>query len=78
MCSNGQCDGGLYNTKACKFDNGECSAFNLEYPACPIEILSSRVDPDNIPIIGDGICQSGIYLIEDCFFEGEKPIVLKD
>lgn len=69
---NGVCDGGYYNTQACGYDNGDCDEINLKYPVCPFEILASRIGTEMFQsiIIGDGICQSGIYLIEECFFEG--------
>jgi len=69
---NGVCDGGYYNTQACGFDNGDCDEINLMYPVCPFEILASRIGTEMFQsiIIGDGICQSGIYLLEECFFEG--------
>mmetsp|Transcript_27112 Transcript_27112/g.41523 ORF Transcript_27112/g.41523 Transcript_27112/m.41523 type:complete len:899 (+) Transcript_27112:114-2810(+) len=69
---NGVCDGGYYNTQACGFDNGDCDEINLMYPVCPFEILASRIGTEMFQsiIIGDGICQSGIYLLDECFFEG--------
>ena len=58
----GDCDGGAYNTAACKFDGGDCDVFNVDYPNC------TNVE---FPFfIGDGFCDGGDYNLAACKFDG--------
>ncbi len=71
--NNGVCDGGRYNTKACNYDAYDCEDFNLHHPACPIEKLAFMIPLDSTKsvVIGDHICDSGIYMTVECGYEGE-------
>ncbi len=62
----GICDNhGKYNSPACAFDNGDCNAFNENYPKCTVEYL---------PWLGDGQCHlhwaGGDYNSAECGFDG--------
>ena len=55
---NGICDEGFvdgYNTPECKFDGGDCTA--------------TKCTAENLEYIGDGFCDGGLYLTEDCNFD---------
>jgi len=69
LYGDGQCDGGLFNSKSCGYDNGDCNNFNRAYPECPLEDLASMSEGSTDIVLGDGICDSGIYSIETCGFE---------
>ncbi len=47
---NGECDGGVYNTEDCKWDNGDCDEHNRLYPNCKLSDLST---------FSDGKCHHG-------------------
>ena len=70
LIGNGICNGGVYMTDACSYDGGDCVAFNLNYPDCPIEELAESVHVTKSVIIGDGVCDSGVYMTEECGYEG--------
>jgi len=70
LIDNGICNGGVYMTDACSYDGGDCVAFNLNYPDCPIEELAESVHVNKFVIIGDGVCDSGVYMTEECGYEG--------
>ena len=70
LIDNGICNGGVYMTDACSYDGGDCVAFNLNYPDCPIEELAESVHVNKSVIIGDGVCDSGVYMTEECGYEG--------
>ena len=51
---------GMYNTKACAFDSGDCIEFNEKYPGCNI--------PDATRL-GDGVCDGGEFNTVACQFD---------
>ncbi|GFH43980.1 hypothetical protein CTEN210_00454 [Chaetoceros tenuissimus] len=67
----GICHGGWYNSNQCNSDARDCVSFNIKYPRCAID-AEKKLDPTNplrvVPIVGDGICSSGLYNNEDCGF----------
>jgi len=62
---NKKCNVGMYNTRACGFDDGDCFDNNaqnqLRYPDCNVE---------NIGWVGDGICNGLEYGWEECGGDG--------
>lgn len=72
LTGDGICHGGNHNNRICNFDAGDCDDFNRRYPRC---VSSTQNNPritdtlQALPIIGDGICNSGIYNNVDCGFE---------
>ena len=76
LIGNGICNGGVYITGACSNDGGDCDAFTLEYPDCPIEELAlHQGNVTNSVILGDGVCDSDnssvvLYDIPECGYEG--------
>ena len=68
--TNGVCDGGLYNTNGCNYDNYECEGFNVAYPKCPVDELALRVDSLNQSVVlGNQVCESVVYISEECGYE---------
>mmetsp|Transcript_25491 Transcript_25491/g.38660 ORF Transcript_25491/g.38660 Transcript_25491/m.38660 type:complete len:634 (-) Transcript_25491:82-1983(-) len=53
---NGICDGGIYASKQCKFDGGDCT--------------KCKDTVKNFSKIGDGICDYGAYMSKDCGSDG--------
>jgi hypothetical protein len=71
--NNTLCNGGYFNSKGCNHDSGDCDAFNSQYPNCPIEYLASKHGVLFIgaeTIFGDGICNSVLYSMKECGYEG--------
>jgi hypothetical protein len=72
LTGDGICHGGWHNSDRCNSDARDCIAFNLRYPRCSID-AERKLDPTNplrqVPVIGDGICNSGLYNNADCGFE---------
>lgn len=72
LTGDGICHGGNHNNRICNFDAGDCNDFNRRYPRCVSSTAKNpRISADlrTLPIIGDGICNSGIYNTADCGFE---------
>jgi len=72
LTGDGICHGGNHNNQICNFDAGDCEDFNRRYPRCVSSTASNPLITDTLvalPIIGDGICNSGIYNNIDCGFE---------
>lgn len=44
LLGNGECDGGYYNTKECKWDYGDCDEHNRLFPNCKLYKLSTFND----------------------------------
>ena len=63
MLGNGICNGGLYNTKDCDFDNGDCEEFNVNFPGC------AALEPSKVK---NGKCDNAIdgHNTELCKFDG--------
>lgn len=65
LLGDGACDGGLYNTPECAFDNGDCIEFNTLYPNCTVEYPY---------FLGDGACDGldggGEYNTLQCGYDG--------
>ena len=55
------CDGRIYNTPECNYDQGDCLDFNVQYPSCNVPKPFS---------IGDGFCDGGVYNTVECGFDG--------
>jgi len=64
----GQCNGGLYSTRLCGFDDGDCNALHRDYPGCPLDKLSEISGSENI-ILGNSICEGTIYSNATCGYE---------
>lgn len=68
---------GMYNTNSCNQDARDCFEFNEKYPRCAVTaqaVMDERLTNDTIimqyvPIIGDDICNSGLYNNADCGYE---------
>jgi len=69
LFGNGICDGGLYNTKGCLYDFGDCDTFNEEYPNCILDDELLKSESSYGIILGDGICDGGAYNSDECGFE---------
>ncbi|GFH62061.1 hypothetical protein CTEN210_18537 [Chaetoceros tenuissimus] len=72
VLGNGACESFLYNNKDCGYENGDCLTFNILYPECADkikELLDSGFPRTSLPILGDGICNSGLYMLPECGFE---------
>ncbi len=71
------CHGGQHNTDECNFDGGDCASFNDKWPNCANKAAEEFPDMRtmSVPIIGNGICDSGLYNIEECGFEDGDCIV---
>jgi len=66
----GRCHGGIYNTKQCNYDGGDCKQYNAKFPKCEILTSQSFDDNDGIPpALGDGSCNGGDFNTEDCGFD---------
>ena len=63
--NDGHCtSSGLYNTKACGFDGGDCIKFNEIFPSGECKVLNGTK-------IGDGICDNnGNYNTPECNYDG--------
>lgn len=67
----------MYNTNSCNEDARDCFEFNEKYPRCMVTaqaVIDERLTNDTAlvqypPIIGDGICNSGLYNNADCGYE---------
>ena len=66
---NGLCDGGLYNTEECGFDDGDCTAFNLKYGDCEVEFPY---------LIGNDQCDGSTYNVAECGFDGGDCTAFND
>ncbi len=71
----GICNGGIFNTAICNFDEGDCAEMNKQYPDC--ELLDPRndflndFDYDGIPPgLGDGQCNGGPHNVKECGYDG--------
>lgn len=62
------CNGGIAATALCNYDNNDCSEFNRDYPECPLEDLS-EIDGSGNVILGNDVCDSGIYNSNECGWE---------
>lgn len=72
VLGNGVCESFLYNNRDCGYENGDCLTFNILYPECADkikELLDSGFPRTSLPILGDGICNSGLYMLSECGFE---------
>eukprot|EP00554_Chaetoceros_debilis_P016575 CAMPEP_0194126618 /NCGR_PEP_ID=MMETSP0150-20130528/60086_1 /TAXON_ID=122233 /ORGANISM="Chaetoceros debilis, Strain MM31A-1" /LENGTH=434 /DNA_ID=CAMNT_0038820491 /DNA_START=309 /DNA_END=1613 /DNA_ORIENTATION=- len=68
----GICQGGRHNSQLCNWDAGDCFEFNEKFPLCVNRTLDNIYSDSTmkyVPIIGDGICNSGLYNNEDCGYE---------
>jgi len=68
----GTCHGGVFNTRVCSWDNGDCDAFHKKYPDCPSFELNLAVDTTDIDVfvIGDDTCSFvPHYMTEACGYE---------
>ncbi len=65
LFGDGQCNGGLFGTRRCGYDNGDCNDFNRAYPKCPLQDLSEFEGAADV-VLGDGFCNGGIYSIKEC------------
>ena len=62
LIGNGLCDGGVYNTEACKWDSGDCADFNAKnLTDCDVKYPNR---------IGNGACDGGEYETEACAWDG--------
>ncbi len=61
----GHCNGGIYGTKRCGYDNGDCNDFIRAYPDCPLDDFSV-IEGSSGVVLKDGFCDSGIYNIKEC------------
>jgi len=68
LFGDGQCNGGLYSTRLCGFDDGDCNALKRDYPGCPLDKLSEISGSENI-ILGNSICEGTIYSNATCGYE---------
>lgn len=59
---------GIAATALCNYDNNDCSEFNRDYPECPLEALS-EIDGSGNVILGNDVCDSGIYSSNECGWE---------
>mmetsp|Transcript_5205 Transcript_5205/g.7952 ORF Transcript_5205/g.7952 Transcript_5205/m.7952 type:complete len:262 (+) Transcript_5205:1787-2572(+) len=62
----------MHNSLDCNSDAGDCETFNARYPRCYIDAVDKISEGPvlvAVPIIGDGICNSGIYNNPDCGYE---------
>jgi len=67
LADQSQCDGGQYSTQKCQYDAGGCDFVQRQYPLCLLEELGNLFSKDDDPpILGNGICESSIYNIDDC------------
>jgi hypothetical protein len=82
---NGWCDWGAYNTKECRYDGGDCEPPIIidGYPACSYGLHQVEGYTGccvEVPeYIGDGYCSGGIYMTEECGYDGgdcEPPIII--
>jgi hypothetical protein len=62
------CDCGQFSTKKCQYDEGDCSGFQIDFPFCNLNELGDLVG-ENVPRLGDGLCESAIYNNAECGFE---------
>jgi len=72
LTGDGICHGGMHNSLDCNSDAGDCETFNARYPRCYIDAVDKISEGPvlvAVPIIGDGICNSGIYNNPDCGYE---------
>lgn len=67
---------GMYNSNSCNQDARDCFEFNEKYPRCAVtaqavldQALANAIVIKYVPIIGDGICNSGLYNNADCGYE---------
>ncbi len=67
----GQCDGGRISTMQCGYDNGDCNTYNRIHPECPYTQLEEleKVEILGDIVLGDGVCDSGIYNTKSCGYE---------
>jgi len=67
VLGDGNCNHGVYNSKDCGFDNGDCVDFNdlqkVRYNNCTNIV-------ENIGWVGDGICNGGAYASDECGNDG--------
>jgi len=69
----GICHGGWFNTKACKYDQGDCNSFLEKYPDCPeygVDIATTATSIVDLFELGDGKCALvAHYMVEECGHE---------
>ncbi len=71
----GICNGGIFNSKNCKFDGGDCDDLNQKYPTCGV--LDPRSDyhegtdffDNELSGLGDGKCNGGAFNTEQCGYD---------
>ncbi len=68
LFGDGQCNGGIYNTKHCHYDGGDCNDFNRKYPDCPLQDMSNIVGSASA-VLGNEVCDSGIYSLSSCGYK---------
>jgi hypothetical protein len=70
------CDGGIYNTKECEYDGGDCEPPIIidGYPVCSYGLHQVEGYPgccvESPEWIGDGECDWGTYMTEECGLDG--------
>ena len=73
LTGDGVCHGGAHNSQVCNWDAGDCYEFNEKYPLCMVNktlvVIQNNATMKHVPIIGDGICNSGLYNNENCGYE---------
>jgi len=63
------CDGGKFASRNCEYDAGDCDEFRVAFPNCPLDEIANLMSLENIPVLGDGVCESSLYNNEDCGYE---------
>lgn len=75
----------MHNSDECNQDARDCLEFNDKYPRCAVTAQDIMRDKnltdtliENVPIIGDGICNSGLYNNPDCGYEDGDVSLYRD
>ncbi len=67
----GNCNAGFYFSKACGFDQGDCTELKKKFPLCPDLLVEPKYTYNGEPVVlGDGVCDFiQEYMTAECGYE---------